>query len=182
MPTRQNIGLLVRQQPWQFILFTDYSPESVQQECQVLVNQAMSSLNPRYTCILCKMHFPSKLTATTHAHTQREPKLDKIVKFASLKQSEIHHFTYTPVPNVQPHFPIKPIFLCTCRCMWIRRFISVDSALTRPISTANWWNIFSALIAHVPTSHAPCVHFPPPHTSKMFMITCTIWAHYITIA
>ena len=69
MAKRPDIGLLVRQNPWAFIEFTTNSPESVTQECKRLASQALSSLQTRYSCILCKSHFPSRLTAITHSHT-----------------------------------------------------------------------------------------------------------------
>ena len=101
MPTRQNVGLLVRQQPWQFILFTDYSPESVQQECQGLVSQAISSLNPIYTCILCKMHFPFKLTATTHAHTHERAQTrqnSRVCLSQAIRDTSFYLFTCSKCP------------------------------------------------------------------------------------
>ena len=101
MPPRQNVGLLVRQQPGQFILFTDNSPESVQQECQLLVKEAISLLNPRFTCTLCELHFTSKLAATTHAHTHERAQTrqnNRVCLSQAIRDTSFYLFTCSKCP------------------------------------------------------------------------------------
>ena len=179
MPTRQNVSLLVRQQPSQFILFTDYSPESAHQECQSLVCQAISSLNPRYTCILCKTHFPSKLTATTHAHTYERAQTrqnSRVCLSQAIRDTSFYLFTCPKCPatfsnqtNLLMHMQLhvdKKIYKCRLcaytsikHCQVTEHLFCTHAARTNiscqacPLAVAPYFTHVHDNLVHLSTAH-----------------------------
>ena len=66
---RPDLGLLARQHPGFFIIFTEHSPAAVLQEISSLVRQSLATLQAQFSCILCHTHFTNQLEAITHSHT-----------------------------------------------------------------------------------------------------------------
>ena len=99
---RPDLGLLARQHPGFFIIFTEHAPETVLQEISSLVRQSLTTLNTRFSCILCHNTYTNQLEAIAHSHTHHRMQTrqkQRVCISNVIKDTSFYFLFLPPVPR-----------------------------------------------------------------------------------
>ena len=110
-----EIGLAVRQNPFNFVKFNDNSPGQIFASCLILSDQAKSHTITKYECSTCHNRFKVKSDCIAHVKTHMPTNTRAACKLKSTQSFKVISFTCYRCPKCPALFQSKSALLHHCK-------------------------------------------------------------------